>query len=297
MYLNCHSYFSLHYGTLSVEQLVNKAFALGIKILALTDINNSTGMVYFVKSCRAKGIKPVAGMEFRLDNRILFIGLAINQEGFGELNHYLTQINLGKAEIQEKAPDFKNVFVIYPLENLPEIFRKNEFVGIRPSQAGKLLRTKLPQNKLVVLQPVTFASNTDYDLHKNLRAIDHNLLLSQLKPDMYAPADEIFLSPDKIEQTFKAFPEVVSNSHKLLAKCEIDFDFSQPKNKKTFTGSLSEDKKLLEKLAFEGLEYRYENKNKAAKKALTKRIGNYRETGIFGLLPHHAGCDSVCHEK
>ena len=288
MYLNCHSYYSLHYGTISIGQLVRIASAMGVKTLALTDINNSTGMVDFVINCRNNGIKPVAGMEFRLDDRLLFIGLARNQEGFGELNHYLTQINLGKAEIQEKAPDFKNVFVIYPLENLPEVFRKNEFAGIRPSQAGKLLRTKLPQNKLVVLQPVTFQNDTDYVLHKNLRAIDHNLLLSQLEMEMYAHPDEKFLTPAEIEQAFEAFPAILANSRKLLDNCEIGFDFSQPKNKKTFTGSVSKDKKLLEKLSIDGLEYRYGNKNKAAKKRLQNELEIIEKLGFsaYFLITH-----------
>ncbi len=288
MYLNCHSYYSLHYGTISIGQLVRIASAMGVKTLALTDINNSTGMVDFVISCRNNGIKPVAGIEFRLNDRLFFIGLARNQEGFGELNHYLTQINLRKAEIQEKAPDFKNVFVIYPLENLPEVFRKNEFAGIRPSQAGKVLRTKLPQNKLVVLQPVTFQNDTDYALHKNLRAIDHNLLLSQLEMEMYALPDEKFLTPAEIKQAFEVFPDVLSNSRKILDNCEIDFDFSQPKNKKTFTGSVPEDKKLLEKLAFEGLEYRYGNKNKAAKKRLQNELEIIEKLGFsaYFLITH-----------
>ena len=65
MYLNCHSYYSLRYGTMAVETLVEEASRLGIGTLALTDINNSTGMVDFVRSCNDHGIHPIAGIEFR----------------------------------------------------------------------------------------------------------------------------------------------------------------------------------------------------------------------------------------
>ena len=65
MYINCHSYYSLRYGTLSVEKLVERAAELGIQALALTDINNSTGIMDFIAVCGEYGIKPIAGIEFR----------------------------------------------------------------------------------------------------------------------------------------------------------------------------------------------------------------------------------------
>ena len=94
MYLNCHSYFSLRYGTLSIEKLVDEAVSCGVKVLALTDINNSTGIMDFVAACKEKGIKPIAGIEFRRDDRLLYIGLAQDNEGFRELNEFLSHHNL-----------------------------------------------------------------------------------------------------------------------------------------------------------------------------------------------------------
>ena len=49
MYLNCHSYYSLRYGTMSVEQLVQKALVAGSDTIVLTDINNSTGIPEFAE--------------------------------------------------------------------------------------------------------------------------------------------------------------------------------------------------------------------------------------------------------
>ncbi|MBN1199600.1 MAG: PHP domain-containing protein, partial [Bacteroidales bacterium] len=72
MYLSCHSYYSLRYGTLSIEQLVAQAASFGIQALALTDINNSTGIMDFVAACKEKGIKPIAGIEFRNGDQLLY---------------------------------------------------------------------------------------------------------------------------------------------------------------------------------------------------------------------------------
>ena len=74
MYLNCHSYYSLRYGTMSVEKLVAEAKRNGIPSLALTDINNTMGTIDFIRECRLNNIKPVAGIEFRDDeNKFILV--------------------------------------------------------------------------------------------------------------------------------------------------------------------------------------------------------------------------------
>lgn len=76
MYLNCHSYHSLRYGTISLKTLVQQALNCHITALALTDINTITGIYDFAKACTQAGIKPIVGMEFRDANRLLYITLA-----------------------------------------------------------------------------------------------------------------------------------------------------------------------------------------------------------------------------
>ncbi|MGE5425437.1 MAG: PHP domain-containing protein, partial [Syntrophothermus sp.] len=105
MYLNCHSYYSLRYGTLSIEKLVEMAASAGIHSLGLTDINNSSGIMDFVKECTARGIKPLAGIDFRKDNQWLYTGIARNNEGFRELNEFLTYHNLNELPLPTRAPE------------------------------------------------------------------------------------------------------------------------------------------------------------------------------------------------
>ncbi len=265
MYLNCHSYYSLRYGTFPVEELVKRARQLGVKALALTDINNSSGMIDFVKACNDEGLKPIGGMEFRDEDTLLFIGIARNNEGFRELNEYRSALNLGEQELQDLAPDFQEVYVIYPFgKAIPRPLKDHEFIGIKPAETGKLLRQDLPLHKMVVRQPVTFSDPKTFYLHKNLRAIDHNLLLSHLKPGMMAEEDEYFLPGSAILKAFENYPQIVENTRYLTDRCEIGFDFQNTKNRKTFTGTLHDDKALLEKLTRDGFQYRYGRQNKKA---------------------------------
>lgn len=76
MYLNCHTYFSLRYGILSPEALVQAAVERGVTSMALTDINNTSCTYEFVRRCREAGIRPVLGLEFRREGQLLYIGLA-----------------------------------------------------------------------------------------------------------------------------------------------------------------------------------------------------------------------------
>jgi len=263
----CHSYYSLRYGTFPVEDLINHAKQMGLKSLALTDINNSSGMIDFVKACNEQGLKPIGGMEFRDKDTLLFTGIARNNEGFRELNEYRSAINLGERKLQPLAPDFQNVYVIYPFgKEINRALKAYEFIGIKPSETGKLLRlnNQTLLGKMVIRQPVTFSDPKTFYLHKNLRAIDHNLLLSRLKPGMYADKDEYFVPQKEVLKAFESYPQIIENTRRITDQCRIDFDFKSPKNKRTFTGNINDDKALLEKLTMDGFQYRYGKQNKKA---------------------------------
>lgn len=267
MILNAHSYYSLRYGTIPVEQLAAEAAKLGIETLALTDINNSTGIIDFVKACREQGVKPVAGIEFRRDGRLLYIGIAMNNEGFRELNEFLSQHNLEETPLPDRPPEFANVFVVWPFSNPPgHKLAGHEFIGIRPGEVRKMVTSPHCRDraKLAVLHPVTFRDQDGFLLHRNLRAIDKNTLISKLTPDDMASPDELLLPPDRVIAPFANFPEIIQNTRNLLEACSIDFEFKTNKNKQVFTGSRYDDKVLLEKLALDGMVYRYGKNNKTA---------------------------------
>lgn len=267
MYLNCHSYYSLRYGTLPLDKLLETAGEHGIDSLALTDINNSMGIIDFVKECGKKGIKPIAGIEFRDGNDLLYIGIAKNNRGFRELNEFLSRHNIEGVPLPDRAPAFENCYVIYPFGKLlPNELHRDEFTGMRAPQLNRLVSSgyRFHPDKLVALCPITFLDEAGYELHRHLRAIDNNTLLSKLVPAQVAPADEMMITPAQLQKQFEQFPRIVSNTKRLLAECSIAFDFTTVKNKKLYSASAYDDKLLLEKLAMDGLTYRYGKKDKEA---------------------------------
>lgn len=265
MYLNCHSYYSLRYGTISVEALVEEAQRCRVDYLALTDINCTTGVFDFVKSCREVGINPIVGCEFRKGDRLLYIGLAKNLDGFRELNELLTKTNLGEMPLPEQSPYFQQVFVIYPPSNVPAILQRHEYIGVGHAELKRFKNPLLRQlSKLVCWHPVTYRNRQEQELHRLLRCIDHNILLSYLQPGQAAGDAEVMVPLDRIERHFQQYPELVRNTHELASQCEFEFSFEEPKNKRTFTNSIYEDKVLLESLALEGFKDRYRADDKVA---------------------------------
>jgi len=250
---------------MSVEELVNNAAQYGVKAMALTDINSTMGVVDFYKACILSNIHPIVGIEFRNKGQLQFIALARNNDGFREINEFLTlyQVENNKA-IPSVAPDFNNVYIIYPLhDKLDRRLRENEFWGVRPSDLTQfpLMQHKIRRAKCVALFPVTFNSVQDYELHLNLRAIDENTLITKINKAHLAGKHEAFLPIDEIQALFDDFPYLRENTERLMQGCSIDFKLGQPKNKRFFTQSKYDDKVLLEKLAFEGMLYRYGKDN------------------------------------
>ncbi|MDP5199008.1 DNA polymerase III subunit alpha [Flavobacterium sp. DG2-3] len=274
MYLNCHSFHSLRYGTIPLEELISQASACGVTAMALTDINTVTGIYDFIKGCEAFGIKPIVGMEFRSEHKLRFIGLAKSASGLAEMNRFLTKHNFDNTVLPESAPEFEDVFVIYPLENAPLLLRGNEYIGIRPEQLQKLVLSdwKNRQEKMVILQPVTFRTRTEYNLHRILRAIDMNLILSKLTPEDYCLETEIMRPLEYLISFYAEYPLIISNTEKIIAECHFEFDFKTPKNKKFYTNSKKDDIMLLTTLAQQGLEWRYGKNNAEAKSRMFKEL-------------------------
>ena len=271
MQLAVHSYNSLCYGTMPIPDLVEKVAALGYRTLPLTDINTTMGVADFVVECQKKGVRPVVGVEFRNGNELLYVALAKNNKGFAELNRFLTQHNLTKQPYPESAPEWDEVFVIYPFgKRKPAQLKANEFLGVRFSQLTKMFACESFE-KLVAMQPVTFAEEADFELHRCMRAIDENVLISRLEPSSCAGPDEIFLPVERLKATFALYPQLIKNAERILEQCEINLDGSV-KSKRSFTGNVYDDRELLRKLAFDGMAYRYGTANKTAYRRIEKEL-------------------------
>ena len=237
-----------------------------VKAIALTDINNTSGCLNFIRLASDCGIKPIVGIDFRNGNDSCFVGIAKNNEGYRELNSYLSFYLHNKLPIPKSAPQLENSYVIYPFSSvsisLAESLKENAFIGVAVHDIPKLRMSKLirHQQKLVIQQTVTFRNKRDFNSHRLLRAIDNNTLLSKVNPNEQANEKEIMLPLDELVKAFEEFPLLIKNTERIVDNCSIHFDFSEnrkPQNQSVYSGSREEDIQLLKQLAENNLSYRY----------------------------------------
>ncbi|WP_281323458.1 DNA polymerase III subunit alpha [Flavobacterium aestivum] len=286
MYLNCHSFHSLRYGTIPLQELVEQAAQFGVTEMALTDINTVTGIYDFIKACEVFNIKPLVGIDFRNSCKQLYVGLAKNSDGIAEMNRLLTRHNFEDKMLPNQAPDFENTFIIYPFDNVPKQLQENEYIGITAEQLSKLYNPtwKNRINKMVVLQSITYRTKEEFNLHKILRAIDLNIIGTKLTEANHCKISEVMLPVENLVSKFRDYPVIVENTKKIIAQCNFQYDFSTPKNKKHYTANKQDDIKLLTRLAHEGMIRRYGHNHEEAIKRVEKELKVIDELEFSGYF-------------
>jgi len=260
-----------------------------IGALALTDINSTAACLNFVRLAPEFNIKPVLGIDFRNGAKQQFVGLAKDNEGFKELNDYLSKHLHAEEPFPDQAPDFKHAFIIYPFAANPKWELKSyEFVGVSPGELNRLRFSSWmeQQDKLVILQTVTFRNKRDFNAHRLLRAIDNNTLLSKLPKSEEGHPDHKMLERKELLKMYEDFPQLVVNTRSILQYCGIHFDFDKQnhKNQKHYTTSEEEDYKLLRQLAYDGLSYRYEDPDQKIIDRLEMELSIIKQKGFISYF-------------
>ena len=290
MFLNVHTYFSLRYGTIKPKDLLELAQELSITTLALTDINTTSACLDFVRLAPNHNIRPVLGVDFRNGVQQKFILLAQNNIGFYHINTYLSHFLHSKESIlPQRTEILPHTFVIYPFASYSgKELSENEFLGVRVEDLNRLKfspwRHRL--EKLVILHTVSFTNKKDFNTHRLLRAIDNNTLLSKLPPSEQGKETDLLYSEETLKIAFQEFPELVQNTQSLLEQCCISFDFSKeiPNNQNSYTNNTTLDFKLLKKLTYEGIPYRYGSPTDTIINRIQKELRIVKEKGFVSYF-------------
>lgn len=266
MYLNCKTYFSFRYGTFGTEELVQAASEAGATALALTNINSTCDGWDFYDFCLQAGIRPVLGTEIRNEDELFYLLLARDLDGYAAINRFLSDHLQQKLLFPERPQLPEQVWIIYPLGKYPpESLTSQELIGVQPRELNRLygLHPEAWPDKYVIQQPVTYQNKAGYNLHRLLRAIDHNIVLSKQQPAQIAGKLEHLVPVAELLQTFRAYPAIVTNTLKVMDSCNLHMELSTDKNKACFTGDRADDRLLLEKLVTDGMKYRYSHNPQA----------------------------------
>lgn len=282
MFLNCHSNFSFLYGTLSPSKLLEQARKHGVECFVLTDINNTSCCLEITRLSQKSSFSPILGIDFRNDLAQKFIGIARNQDGFEKLNRLLSKHLKEKIPFNDRCEIRNDVFIIYPFKDDADYdLNGNEFIGINYKDLHYLKRMKWDalQDKMVVLHPVSFSAQDDFHLHKLLRTIAKNTILSKIREEDLGLAEEHFLDGTDFIALYGAYPKIIQNTFEILENCEtIDFELGKNKNKSVFSEYLDKsvaiesDYLKLVALVEEGAKYRYKEINQQVRERIKKEL-------------------------
>ena len=260
-HLRVSSEYSIFKGLLSIEKLVEKAKSFGMPAIALTDHSNMFGLVKFFKKCEKEGIKPISGSTLNIarsqeERPYEFLCLAKNLDGQKNLMHGLSKAsrNQTKAIIYD---DFLNIcndiFVITGSEN-SEIFslilndKENEAVElikkyksdfknnlvIEIQNTGKeshkiFIASILPiasrlSIPVIATNDVLFGDREDFEIHETKVCINSGKTLNDPNREKIYSEEQYFKSQDEMQELFKDFPEVLSNTLEIAKQCNLSLE-------------------------------------------------------------------------
>lgn len=279
MLVNSHSYYSLRYGVLSPKEWLAFFESQPWPVMAITDINNTSAcmtVLYLLRNHPKK--RAVIGVDFRNGITPCYVALAKNWEGFRQINDHLSEHLHRKQRFSSRAPvaALKDAWIIYPLESLPPDapLAPNELIGVGADQLRFLHLSPHAsrQHKLIAMPTATFRGKRDHNAHRLLRAIDENALLSKLSKDKQAKEDDLYLSNDELQSAYVEVPYLLRQAQQVLEDCTVLLPDEASLNLQTYTGSKQKDLRLLKKLAYDGIAYRYPTVDFKVKERIEKEL-------------------------
>jgi DNA polymerase III alpha subunit len=103
VHLHVHSQYSFLDGASSIDNLLQKAIALDMPALAITDHNRLTGAIRFYVKAKELGIKPIIGAEIDLEGGYHLTLLCKDAEGYSNLCQLITKAHLSNRNSKPKA--------------------------------------------------------------------------------------------------------------------------------------------------------------------------------------------------
>lgn len=149
--LHCLSHYSFLRAASSPEELVVQAAALGYSAIAITDECSYAGLVKAWQASKQTNLKLISGSEFHCQQFGLFVLLAQNRQGYGQIGRFISQCRrtAAKGSYTFQANDLLvsdlSECVLLWLPPLRQYLRGNEPAPNSAKAASVTATTKLPK--------------------------------------------------------------------------------------------------------------------------------------------------------
>lgn len=287
--LHLKSHYSLGVGTASPQALVERAAGLGIRALALTDLENLYGQVEFHHACRERGLRPITGVELRRGfegasasgGRVgRLVLLARDGIGYANLCRIVSRRRAASEATSETHPapeplrslqgDTRGLFML--TDDAAACRRLLERAGTEASDLGLLLvrpraadAAEEDEAELLALSRGTgvplvadidgvMAGPDELELHLLLTAVRRGETVGEAGVSgEVASAERYLRAPEAVDELFADLPEAVENARAIAGACELDLTRAPPADPTSGGTSEERGETELERLCREAL--------------------------------------------
>lgn len=263
VHLHVHSEFSFLDGASRISELVSKAAELNMPSIAITDHDNLSAAVRFIKTARDYGIKPVIGAEVTLNGGYHLTLLCRNNEGYRNLCCLLTKAHLentrGKPQVSLDTLRMhsRGLIALTGCRRgaIPSLILKKDFTAAQrvarvykdifgpESLFIELSETLLPGSsslnkylfelaqveglRCVATNNVHYVSKDDFFVHDILTCIRTLTKLNEPHPERRLNAENYLKSPDELKDEFKEYPEAFQTAFLIAQECECPLELGK----------------------------------------------------------------------
>ena len=258
VHLHVHSPFSFLDGASRIEDLVQKAAALEMPALAVTDHNNVAAGIKFAHAARAAGIKAIQGAEISMEDGTHLTLLARNNSGYASLCNLLTRAHLsherGQAACKREDLESLNDVVVLSgcrksrlstlllygyYREAAELLKQYQRIVGKENFFIELQDTLLPGNarlnrlliqlsddydvKTVASNNVHYADKQDFIIHDLLCCVRTLTRVQEVHPLRPLNAENDLKTPAEMQDLFSFCPSALENTWQLARECEPVF--------------------------------------------------------------------------
>ncbi|MDD4282556.1 MAG: DNA polymerase III subunit alpha [Bacilli bacterium] len=250
--LNIKTHYSLLSSMIKIDDLINFAKENKIKQLTITD-NNMYGVMEFYKQCLLNNIKPIVGLEIKIDNLDIIL-YCCNYEGYKNLIKINSLNTEGLLTLKQLQLYSENLICIVPYlsTNLYSDLKK-VFQYIFQSYKSIDERNKLTGNNLIYMNEIIYLIKEDKNYINYLLAIKDGKFVTEINNDLLNNYLMLF------DEVLKKYPNDIINNYKINELCNLELKFNQklipsfecPKDYDSYT--------YIKKLCIRGLKQRFGN--------------------------------------
>jgi len=197
--LHVHSHYSLLKALPKIPELVAKAKAQGITTLALTDIDNLYGAIEFYKECKAQGIKPIIGLDAKMEGGSRKLLYAADITGYKNLLALVTKSHLTDAQ---GAP-------------ITQAMLDEHSLGLVVVD---------PKDKSIALPEIYYIEPEDRRAWETMRAIENR---GPQEGGDVTQEDGAFFFPVKEQITERYTPEQIARTSAIAEQCNVELELGK----------------------------------------------------------------------